>query len=199
MQQIVFLDSDTLDTGINLRRPDFPHHWQSYPTTAPDQVVERLQSAPASPSSTKVRIGADELAQLPELRLIALAATGSDNLDLEACRAANVAVCNIRNYSGPSVPEHAMALMLALSRNLFAWRQSLLEGAGNKAASSASSTTPSRICMASASGSSAREPWDRHWDSGPAPSGWRFTMPRARSAPGDDDRLPWMPCCKVRM
>ena len=75
-----------------------------------------------------MRIGADELAQLPELRLIALAATGSDNLDLEACRAANVAVCNIRNYSGPSVPEHAMALMLALSRNLFAWRQSLLEG-----------------------------------------------------------------------
>ncbi len=31
MQQIVFLDSDTLDAGINLRRPDFPHHWQSYP------------------------------------------------------------------------------------------------------------------------------------------------------------------------
>lgn len=127
MQQIVFLDSDTLDTGINLRRPDFPHHWQSYPTTAPDQVVERLKCASIA-IINKVRIGADELAQLPELRLIALAATGSDNLDLEACRAAGVAVCNIRNYSGPSVPEHAMALMLALSRNLFAWRQSLLEG-----------------------------------------------------------------------
>lgn len=127
MQQIVFLDSDTLDTGINLRRPDFPHHWQSYPTTAPDQVVARLKCASIA-IINKVRIGADELAQLPELRLIALAATGSDNLDLEACRAANVAVCNIRNYSGPSVPEHAMALMLALSRNLFAWRQSLLEG-----------------------------------------------------------------------
>ena len=50
-----------------------------------------------------------------------------------------------------------MALMLfALSRNLFAWRQSLLEGAGNKAASSASSTTPSRICTASGSASSAK-------------------------------------------
>ena len=41
MQQIVFLDSDTLDAGINLRRPDFPHHWQSYPETRPEQVVER--------------------------------------------------------------------------------------------------------------------------------------------------------------
>lgn len=127
MQQIVFLDSDTLDAGITLHRPDFPHHWQSHPSTAPEQVVERLSNASIA-IINKVRIGAPELAQLPDLKLIALAATGSDNVDLEACRAANVGVCNIRNYSGPSVPEHAMALMLALSRNLFAWRQSLLEG-----------------------------------------------------------------------
>ncbi|ELI6431326.1 D-2-hydroxyacid dehydrogenase [Aeromonas salmonicida subsp. salmonicida] len=127
MQQIVFLDSDTLDAGITLHRPDFPHHWQSHPSTAPEQVVERLRNARIA-IINKVRIGAPELAQLPDLKLIALAATGSDNVDLEACRAANVGVCNIRNYSGPSVPEHAMALMLALSRNLFAWRQSLLEG-----------------------------------------------------------------------
>ena len=127
MQQIVFLDSDTLDANVHLHRPDFPHHWQSYPSTAPEQVVTRLREASIA-IINKVRIGKAELAQLPKLRLIALAATGSDNLDLEACRAANVAVCNIRNYSGPSVPEHAMALMLALSRNLFAWRQSLQEG-----------------------------------------------------------------------
>lgn len=127
MQQIVFLDSDTLDAGITLHRPDFPHHWQSHPSTAPEQVVERLRNASIA-IINKVRIGVSELAQLPDLKLIALAATGSDNVDLEACRAANVGVCNIRNYSGPSVPEHAMALMLALSRNLFAWRQSLLEG-----------------------------------------------------------------------
>lgn len=127
MQQIVFLDSDTLDAGITLHRPDFPHHWQSHPSTAPEQVVERLKNASIA-IINKVRIGASELAQLPDLKLIALAATGSDNVDLEACRAANVGVCNIRNYSGPSVPEHAMALILALSRNLFAWRQSLLEG-----------------------------------------------------------------------
>ena len=127
MQQIVFLDSDTLDASVRLHRPDFPHHWLSYPATAPDQVVSRLREADIA-IINKVRIGAAELAALPGLRLIALAATGSDNLDLDACRAAKVAVCNIRNYSGPSVPEHAMALMLALSRNLFAWRQSLLEG-----------------------------------------------------------------------
>ncbi len=133
MQQIVFLDSDTLDTGINLRRPDFPHHWQSYPTTAPDQVVERLKCASIA-IINKVRIGADELAQLPELRLIALAATGSDNLDLEACRAANVAVCNIRNYARNTVPEHTFALILALRRSLVPYRQSVLDGRWEEAA-----------------------------------------------------------------
>ncbi len=66
-------------------------------------MVERLSCASIA-IINKVRIGAAELARLPDLKLIALAATGSDNLDLEACRAANVAVCNIRNYSGPSVP-----------------------------------------------------------------------------------------------
>ncbi len=63
MQQIVFLDSDTLDTGITLRHPDFPHHWQSYPSTAPEQVVERLKDASIA-IINKVRIGADELARL---------------------------------------------------------------------------------------------------------------------------------------
>jgi len=132
MQQIVFLDSDTLDTGINLRRPDFPHHWQSYPTTAPDQVVERLKCASIA-IINKVRIGADELAQLPELRLIALAATGSDNLDLEACRAANVAVCNIRNYADNSVAEHTLMLMLALRRKLLDYQRSVAAGEWQRA------------------------------------------------------------------
>ena len=53
MQQIVFLDSDTLDTGITLRHPDFPHHWQSYPSTAPEQVVERLKDASISIINTR--------------------------------------------------------------------------------------------------------------------------------------------------
>ena len=76
MQQIVFLDSDTLDTGINLRRPIFPITGKA---TRPRRRIRWWggSGAPASPSSTRCASGADELAQLPELRLIALAATGS--------------------------------------------------------------------------------------------------------------------------
>lgn len=112
---------------MTLRRPAFDHDWQEYAETAPDQVVARLQQAEVA-IVNKVHIGAAELARLPGLKLIALAATGSDNLDLAACRAAGVAVCNIRNYSESAVPEHALSLMMALSRNLPAYRRSVADG-----------------------------------------------------------------------
>lgn len=125
--KLVFLDRQTLAPSVILRRPAFDHDWQEYAETAPDQVVARLQQAEVA-IVNKVHIGAAELAELPGLKLIALAATGSDNLDLAACRAAGVAVCNIRNYSQSAVPEHALSLMMALSRNLPAYRRSVADG-----------------------------------------------------------------------
>ncbi|WP_165661071.1 D-2-hydroxyacid dehydrogenase [Oceanimonas sp. MB9] len=124
---LVFLDRQTLAPSVSLRRPTFDHHWQEYAETAPEQVVQRLLHAEVA-IVNKVKIGAAELAKLPALKLIALAATGSDNVDLAACRAAGVAVCNIRNYSKSAVPEHALSLMMALSRNLHAYRSSVADG-----------------------------------------------------------------------
>lgn len=125
--QIVFLDRDTLAPSVQLKRPTAPHTWIEYPTSAPQQVVERLSGATIAVVN-KVRLGANELACLPDLRLIALTATGADNIDLAACRAQGIAVCNVRGYAGPSVPEHALALMLALARNLKGWQRSLAQG-----------------------------------------------------------------------
>ncbi|WP_417618099.1 D-2-hydroxyacid dehydrogenase [Oceanisphaera sp.] len=125
--KLVFLDQQTLAPEISLRTPDFPHQWQSYDATAPEQVVERLQDADIV-LLNKVRLTADILAQLPHLKLVALAATGSDNVDLDACRQAGVAVCNIRDYSKNSVPEHALSLIMALNRNLHAYRNSITQG-----------------------------------------------------------------------
>jgi glycerate dehydrogenase len=59
-----------------------------------------------------------EIARLPDLKMVAVAATGTDNVDLAACRERGIAVCNIRDYSMVSVPEHCFALMLAVRRNL---------------------------------------------------------------------------------
>jgi len=118
MHKIVFLDRDSLLATV--RRPDFAHDWLDYPATAPDQVHERLQGATIAVTN-KVPLRAEVIDQLPNLRMVAVAATGTDNVDLAACRARGIAVANIRNYSVVSVPEHCFTLMLALRRNLRAY------------------------------------------------------------------------------
>jgi glycerate dehydrogenase len=75
-----------------------------------------------------VPIDAASIAALPELKMIAISATGTNNVDLDACRERGIVVSNIRGYAGHTVPEHVMALVLALSRNLVAWRESLQAG-----------------------------------------------------------------------
>jgi glycerate dehydrogenase len=84
MQNIVFLDRQSL--RAELRAPSFAHAWTEHVQTRPDQVVERLQHATVA-ITNKVPIRRDTLAQLPNLKLIAMAATGYDVIDVDACRA----------------------------------------------------------------------------------------------------------------
>ncbi|WP_322405446.1 D-2-hydroxyacid dehydrogenase [Massilia luteola] len=116
--QIVFLDRDSLIADI--RTPAFAHRWRDYPATDAGDVVARLRGA-AIAITNKVPLRADAIAQLPDLKMIAVAATGTDNVDLAACRERGIAVANIRNYSLVSVPEHCFALILAVRRNLRAY------------------------------------------------------------------------------
>jgi glycerate dehydrogenase len=76
----------------------------------------------------KVQIDAGMVSRLPKLKMVAVAATGTNNVDLEACRARGIVVSNIRGDAVHTVPEHAIALMLALSRNLMAYRESVQAG-----------------------------------------------------------------------
>lgn len=119
MHKIVFLDRDSLIATV--RPPAFAHSWHDYPgTTAPHEVVERLRGASIAVTN-KVPVRAEAIAQLPDLKMVAVAATGTDNVDLAACRERGIVVANIRNYSLVSVPEHCFALMLAVRRNLRAY------------------------------------------------------------------------------
>ena len=72
---------------------------------------------------------AETLAQLPKLRLIAVAATGTDIVDKEYCRVKGITVVNIRDYAFNTVPEHVFALIFALRRNLIAYREDVRNGA----------------------------------------------------------------------
>jgi glycerate dehydrogenase len=122
---IVFLDRSTLKTTV--RRPAFAHTWDEYDTTSPAQVAERLHGA-AIAISNKVPLRADVLAQLPHLKMIGVAATGYDIIDVPACRERGIVVSNIRNYAVHTVPEHTFALILALRRNILAYRQDVERG-----------------------------------------------------------------------
>lgn len=126
MERIVFLDRNTLEAKI--RRPGFAHEWVEYDETQTSEVRERLEGATIV-ITNKVRLGADVLSQLPSLRLIAVAATGVDIIDLNYCMRRGLAVSNVRNYARHSVPEHAIMLMLALRRNLLSYRADVQSGA----------------------------------------------------------------------
>lgn len=125
MERIVFLDRSTLEATI--RRPAFPHQWEEYATTAPEEIVERLKEATIV-ITNKVPLRAENLAQVPRLKLIAEAATGINNIDVDWCREHGIAVANIRNYAVHAVPEHVFMMILALRRNLLAYRADLQRG-----------------------------------------------------------------------
>lgn len=129
-RKIVFLERNTFN--VPFRKPSFEHEWIEFGETALDQVVERLDQANIA-ICNKLQLRADALSQLPELRLIAVAATGVDNVDLAYCRSHDIAVCNTRGYAVNSLPEHALTLMLALRRNLIAYRNDVKAGRWHEA------------------------------------------------------------------
>ncbi|OLQ77469.1 glycerate dehydrogenase [Photobacterium proteolyticum] len=127
MENIVFLDRDTIPAHIQLPQPNFSHEWHQYPATAPQQVLSRLQQATIA-ISNKVVLDTNILSQLPRLKMVAIAATGTNNVDLDYCHQHGITVSNIRGYACDSVPEHVIAMMFALRRNLMGYHQDIQAG-----------------------------------------------------------------------
>ena len=111
----VFLDKDSLP--VSFRPPRCASPYLEYASTATEEVVPRLAGATIA-IINKVPVRAEQLALLPQLRLIAMAATGYDCVDVGYCRAHGIALSNVRNYAMHTVSEHVFALLLALRRNL---------------------------------------------------------------------------------
>lgn len=125
MERIVFLDRQSLKAEV--RRPSFSHVWEEHDQTEESLVASRLAGATVA-ITNKVPIRRASLEQLPELKMIAVAATGYDVIDIDACRERGIAVANIRNYAVHTVPEHTFAMIFALRRNLIAYREDVLRG-----------------------------------------------------------------------
>lgn len=130
MESIVFLERDTL--RARLREPAFEHTWRDYGSTRPEEVEARLAGATVAVVN-KVPLRAEVLARLPALRLIAVAATGTDNIDLEFCRGRGIEVRNVRGYARETLPEHVFMMALALGRDLFGYREDVRAGLWQRA------------------------------------------------------------------
>lgn len=126
---VVFLDRDSLKAKV--RKLNFESRYTEHAKTSPDEVVAKLKGATVA-ITNKVPLREESLAQLPDLKMIAVAATGYDVVDVAACKKRGIAVANIRNYAVHTVPEHAFALILALRRNILAYRQDVENGVWQK-------------------------------------------------------------------
>ncbi|NIV75669.1 MAG: 2-hydroxyacid dehydrogenase [Gammaproteobacteria bacterium] len=115
----VFLDFETMaaaDLDLGAFESALPE-WRLHEATAADEVRARIQGATVVVVN-KVVLDAACLQNAPDLRLVCIAATGTNNVDLAAARAAGVTVCNVRGYSTASVSQHTFALILALATRL---------------------------------------------------------------------------------
>ena len=139
---IVFLDRESVDAKV--RKPNFPHTYKEYQSTwTHDEIVERLKDADIA-IINKVPMKAETLKALPKLKLIAVAATGTDIIDKAYCKEHGITIVNIRNYAFNTVPEHVLALIFALRRNLFAYVEDTRNRVWNKSSQFCFLTHPIR-------------------------------------------------------
>jgi glycerate dehydrogenase len=115
----VFLDLGTvsngdLDTSALLTTlPGLAIHQQ----TPQDDVATRIAGCEVV-LLNKCRVTREMMVANPQLKLIALTATGVDNVDVAAARELGVAVANLVDYCTPSVVQHVFAVLLSLTHRL---------------------------------------------------------------------------------
>lgn len=117
MLNIVFLDRTGIPATHDIPRPSFPHTWTEYDRTSAEETYERVKDADIVVTS-KVLFGRELMAKLPKLKLIAITATGTNNVDLVAAKELGIAVKNVTGYSSVTVPEHVLGMIFSLKHSL---------------------------------------------------------------------------------
>lgn len=125
----IFLDLETTDNGdidfSDLRRtlPD----WEFHPLTSTAQMKERLKEAGVAVTNKAV-LDRSALESAEQLKLVCIAATGTNNVDLDAARELGIAVCNVVHYATPSVVQHVFGLIFALDSRILQYHQAVQAG-----------------------------------------------------------------------
>ncbi|MBW9090893.1 D-2-hydroxyacid dehydrogenase [Rhizobium wenxiniae] len=132
MTKIVFLDRDTIGPAVTITRPSFAHEWVEYGKTPEAEVAERISDADiVITNKAPVREASIKAAQ--KLKMIAVAATGYDVIDLAFAKERGIVVSNVRGYAVNTVPEHTFALIFALRRSIIGFREDVIAGEWQRA------------------------------------------------------------------
>ncbi len=124
----VFLDASTLGDDVSLAPIEaVAGSLTCYPRTAAREVIPRLQGFDTV-LVNKVVLGLEHFQACPELKTIAVVATGLNNIDLDAARDHGVRVLNVTRYGRSTVAQHTMALILALATRLLDYHRDVQQG-----------------------------------------------------------------------
>ena len=125
----VFLDWDSVDNQDLDRRclEQLPIDWEFFDNTLMEQLPLCLERAEIAVSN-KIVLNKPAIDASQSLKLICVAATGTNNIDLVAAAKKNIPVCNVRTYATPSVVQHVFMLILNLMRHLPEYQQALADG-----------------------------------------------------------------------
>lgn len=125
----VYLDGASLQLDKQIFTPliNLFSEWQCYPQTKPSEIIERLQGAQVV-ICNKSPISREAIEANPELKLILVTATGTNNVDLVAAKEHNITVCNCRGYGTEAVSQHTLMLMLALATRVIDYNKAVAAG-----------------------------------------------------------------------
>lgn len=119
--KIVILDSGTLGADVDLSPIEALGEVIEYKFTAPCEVADRLADADVAVLN-KIKLNKDNLSDAKSLKLICVAATGYDNIDVAYCREHGISVCNVPGYSTDSVAQLSVSMALSLVTHLDEYR-----------------------------------------------------------------------------
>lgn len=126
-----FLDFATLGPDIDTEPLDRQADVSYYPVSHPEEIDARLAGCEIA-IVNKTRLGAETIAAARDLKLVVLAATGTDNIDVDCALSRGIAVANIRDYCTPSVVQHVLALMLELTQQCTRYDRIVRAGAWSR-------------------------------------------------------------------
>jgi len=134
MSNIVFLDTETIGKVNNMKLLSKLGELETYNNTAPDQVMERCKGKDII-IVNKVKINEAVMKQLPDLKLICVAATGVNNIDLNYAKNNSIEVKNVAGYSTDSVAQLTFTMLLYLVNKPYYYDSFVKSGAYSRSGS----------------------------------------------------------------